>query len=281
MQSMIRKTRCAPAPTGARSWGAGLTRRQRLARVCTRLATAGLAAVVGLGSLALVGATALPQTASPATQEVRQEAKSVQLTVPYISQEGFLPTGCETVSALMTLHYWGVPVNSDTFLEGLKREPLKEKDGLLVGPDPALAFVGDPRDPQSFGCYPPVIVEALNRVLPALLAARDTTGTPLAALAQTYLPAGEPVLVWVTINMQEPVQDITWTLSSTGKKFTWLGREHCMVLRGYDETGYWFNDPYQGNGTVHWDKQTAELRYRQMGLRSAVVTKAPAASAKP
>ena len=272
MQSIAQKENRRTAATRRRGWGTSLTRCRKLARVCSRLVTAALAAAVGAGSLALVGATALPQTAS-SNPQTSQVAKTVQLTVPYISQENFLPTGCETVSALMLLHYWGIPVNAEGFLKHLKQEPVQEQDGLLVGPDPNEAFAGDPREPNAFGCYPPVIVEALKPLLPALLSVHDTTGTPLDQLAKTCLPAGEPVLVWATINMQEPVQDVTWTVRDTGKKFTWLGREHCLVLRGYDETGYWFNDPYDSNGIVHWDKQTAELRYQQMGSRSVAVVK--------
>lgn len=272
MQSIVQKENRRTATVRRRGWGTSLTWYKKLARVCSRLATAALAAAIGAGSLALVGATTLPQTASFNTQ-TSQVAKTVQLTVPYISQENFLPTGCETVSALMLLHYWGIPVNTEAFLKHLKQEPVQEQDGLLVGPDPNKAFAGDPHEPNAFGCYPPVIVEALKPLLPALLSVHDTTGTSLEQLAKACLPAGEPVLVWATINMQEPVQDVTWTVRDTGEKFTWLGREHCLVLRGYDETGYWFNDPYDSNGIVHCDKQTAELRYRQMGSRSVAVVK--------
>ena len=223
-----------------------------------------------LSAIGLTSAASIPPEAE-VPQQMSSQQTMIQLTVPYISQENLLPTGCEIVSALVLLHYWGVPASSEKFLERLPQEPLKQVGNTLVGPNPDHTFVGDPHDEQGYGCYPPVLVQTINTFLPSLLQAYDTTGTPLPTLAKTYLPKNEPVLVWATIDMKPPTQGTTWTLQDSGASFTWIGGEHCLVLCGYDAAGYWFNDPYDSNGLVYWDKETADLRCRQMGLRSAVI----------
>lgn len=197
----------------------------------------------------------------------------VKLNVPYISQVGLLPTGCEIVSAMMLMKYWGVSVSTDTFLSQTKQDNLFMKNGRLTGPSPDEAFVGNPHSSSGFGCFPPVIVDALRKSMPSQFRVTNTTGTSLDTLAKAYLPKGQPVLIWATMNMAAPYNGRSWVVASTGKTFTWPAREHCLVLVGYDANGYWLNDPYQGNGVVYWNKSTVDLRYRQLGQRSVVVTK--------
>lgn len=197
----------------------------------------------------------------------------VKLNVPYISQVGLLPTGCEIISAMMLMKYWGVSVSTDTFLSKTKQGSLYMKNGRLTGPSPDEAFVGNPHSSSGFGCFPPVIVDALRKLMPSQFKVTNTTGTALDTLAKTYLPKGQPVLIWATMNMTAPYNGRSWVIASTGKTFTWPAREHCLVLVGYDANGYWLNDPYQGNGVVYWNKSTVDLRYRQLGQRSVAVTK--------
>lgn len=198
--------------------------------------------------------------------------ESLRLDVPYRSQEGLLPTGCELISAMMLMDYYGFPVTVDAFLSNVDTGTLTSRDGALYGPSPDEAFIGSPYSASGFGCFPPVIVRALQRQMPGYTV-RDTTGTPLDALARTYLPEGEPVLIWATINLVEPYAGDSWIVSSTGERFTWPACEHCLVLVGYDAEGYWVNDPYESNGVVHYDKARLEERFSQLGQRSVTVLK--------
>ena len=141
--------------------------------------------------------------------------ESLRLDVPYRSQEGLLPTGCELISAMMLMDYYGFPVTVDAFLSNVDTGTLTSRDGALYGPSPDEAFIGSPYSASWFGCFPPVIVRALQRQMPGYTV-RDTTGTPLDVLARTYLPEGEPVLIWATINLVEPYAGDSWIVSSTG-----------------------------------------------------------------
>ena len=62
-----------------------------------------------------------------------------QLSVPYISQEGSFPNGCESVSATMLLRYYGFDITPDEFIDSyLPCEPVRISWGTRYGPNPKL-----------------------------------------------------------------------------------------------------------------------------------------------
>ncbi len=188
----------------------------------------------------------------------------IKLDVPYISQSGRYPTGCESVSAVMLLHYLGYPLTVDDFIGVyLEKEAFEERDGKRFGPHPEEAFCGSPYDEDSFGCYAPVVCRALDRVFAAgrKYRAADETNTPVPELLHRYIDRGMPVLFWACIDMREPIQGPSWELKNGGGPFTWVSNEHCMLLVGYDEEGYYFNDPYENHGVVRYPRILSEDRH--------------------
>ncbi len=222
--------------------------------------------------------TEVPTTEAPTTEPLPPPT-ACQLEVPYLSQEDLLPTGCELISGMMVLKYYGITPTVLEVTDATYCVNLAEKDGKLCGPHPTQAFIGSPWDPTSFGCFPPVVVEMMNFFLPEELVAVDTTGTDLQTLAETYLPQEKPVLVWATISMLEHFPNISWYLADedgnpTEEHYAWQANEHCLVLVGYDETHYYFNDPYKSRGLVSYKKSLVEERFTSMGSYSLVVTDA-------
>ncbi len=187
----------------------------------------------------------------------------VKLVVPYIDQSVKYPTGCESVSTVMLLQYLGYSLTVDEFIEKyLERKDFEERDGQLYGPSPFEHFCGSPYDEDSFGCYAPVICRALQKALGDKYQVLDETGTSMEILLKDYIDKGMPVIFWACINMREPITGPEWKLLETGDTFTWISNEHCMLLVGYDEEGYYFNDPYENNGVVRYDKELVEDRHR-------------------
>lgn len=223
-----------------------------------------------------------PETESETELESSEPPESVLLEdVPYYSQKNLLPTGCEIVSAKMLLDYY---VQKDTDIQNivdlLNCQYPKQVDGKLCAPHPEDAFIGIPLEDSGFGCYAPVIVKALNKLLPKRWQAEDISGTNLPEIAETYLPQGKPVLVWATINMWQTSVTHGWYVvdkkgKPTDKWFDWLVNEHCMVLVGYDTDKYYFNDPYNSNGLISFNRELVEDRYEQIGKYAAVVTEKP------
>lgn len=199
-------------------------------------------------------------------------ANAKYINVPYISQKGVLPTGCEIVSATMLLRYYGNQTSIYDFVD--KHLEIAEKqyiNGIPYAPTPDEAFIGNPRKSNGYGCYPPVIERALKSILGGAYTPKVTTGTPIETLIKNYIDNDIPVLLWATINMLPSYSGDSWYTKSTGERFTWTAQEHCMVLVGYDNENYYFNDPYNSNGFIGYRKVLLEARFRELGMRSLVI----------
>ncbi len=89
----------------------------------------------------------------------------IKIDVPYISQKGKYPTGCESVSTVMLLRFLGFDISVDKFIQNyLDCRNFEMRDGQLYGPDPKEYFCGSPYSEDDFGCYAPVICKALRKV---------------------------------------------------------------------------------------------------------------------
>lgn len=198
--------------------------------------------------------------------------EKVCIQAPYIDQSGAYPTGCESVSAVMLLQFLGVDITVDEFIEKyLEKQDFEKRDGEMFGPDPRKYFCGSPYDEDSFGCYAPVIAGAMKRVLGGTYTVKDESGTDTVELIRRYIDKGMPVVYWACINMREPVIGPQWKLMDTGQIFTWVSNEHCMLLVGYDGEGYYFNDPYNNNGLIHYPKEVVEERHRAQHMQAVGV----------
>jgi uncharacterized protein YvpB len=186
-----------------------------------------------------------------------------KLNVPYLDQSVRYPTGCESVSTVMLLHYLGCHISVDDFIQSyLKMQGFENRNGELFGPDPNRFFCGSPYDPDSFGCYAPVICDALSACLGDEYQVINETGTPTERLLDEYIDQGMPVIFWACINMREPITGPCWRLKDSGETFTWISNEHCMLLVGYDEDSYIFNDPYENHGVIHYPRLLTEKRHK-------------------
>ena len=198
--------------------------------------------------------------------------EKVCIQAPYIDQSGAYPTGCVSVSPVMLLQFLGVDITVDEFIEKyLEKQDFEERDGEMFGPDPRKYFCGSPYDEDSFGCYAPVIAGAMKRVLGGTYTVKDESGTDTAELIRRYIDKGMPVVYWACINMREPVIGPQWKLLDTDQIFTWVSNEHCMLLVGYDGEGYYFNDPYNNNGLIHYPKEVVEERHRAQHMQAVGV----------
>lgn len=201
---------------------------------------------------------------------------SKKLNVPYVSQEGILPNGCEAVSAVMLLKDKGYDVDPVDFVDKyLDCGKVFVRWGCRYGPDPKKQYAGDPKSEKGgWGCFAPVIVDSLSKYMTdKKFYACNLTGTSIASLATDYVAEGTPVAVWCTIGMQEINELYQW--QSYDKKQTYLYpvRQHCMVLIGYDSQYYYFLDPYNSNGEVKYTKEQVEYCYNSMGKQAVAILK--------
>ena len=206
-------------------------------------------------------------------------AKSFQLTVPFLSQTEDWPTGCESVSAVMALNFAGIGISVGDFIENylpLGNPPYEAGRGRhsgYVGSDPREYFLGDPSTDFGWGCFSPVIMNALEEILADWGSDRealDLEGYTLDELCEKWVAKGTPVLVWATIDMAEPEDDITFTIEGTREQFTWVYPLHCLLLTGWDEDHYYFNDPLEGQN-IAYDRWDCQVAYEYLGRQALAV----------
>lgn len=198
------------------------------------------------------------------------------INVPYISQEGCAATGCELVSATMVLNYYGCHASVEDVIRHTPVSNITQTKNGLSGDDPAQYFIGDPYSPNGYGCYAPVIVSVMNDFfkVDGTIEAVNLTGKDIDTLINGYIKSDNPVLIWATSNMKEPAKGNRWILRGTDKTFQWIAGEHCLVLVGCDENNYYFNDPYNSNGVMAFDKSLVAKRYISLGKQAVAVRKA-------
>ena len=165
----------------------------------------------------------------------------------------------------------GIDIDPDTFIaRDLPHAPYWEQDGKLYGPDPWQVYPGDPHDHTGYGCYSPCIVKALNSALEHEGAADrfevvDESGKTAAELC-SYIDAGMPVVFWATLDFQPVPEKRDHWLLADGTDFAWKCNEHCLLLVGYDDENYWFNDPWHDHGVCPQPKQLVEDCHAAQGL---------------
>lgn len=215
--------------------------------------------------------TVTVQTTSATAEET---GEFVCIDVPFISQKEEYPTGCELVSASMLLKFYGFDVTAGELIDkGYIKQSEAEYDGdKIYLDDPNKAFIGNPRSDSGYGCYAPALLDCLDKYLEdEYFDAVNLSEISLHDLCIEYIDFGEPVIIWGSINMGDTkiVKD-AWTIKDTGKNFDWIANEHCLVLVGYDDENYYFNDP-QKNAAVPYKKETAEKRYKELGSQAVTI----------
>lgn len=220
------------------------------------------------------------ETSSPPEQNTEAPAEVPALpanciNVPYISQKEF-PSGCELVSTTMLMRFYGIEIQPDDLINGgwIEYQLLdSDQSGELFGGDPNKIFIGDPLSKDGYGCYSKTIFSALERYFKGkFFDAAYLTGFSLDDLCLMYIDSGEPVLIWATIGMEptDKKTPVTWTISDTGEKFTWRPNEHCLLLVGYDEEYYYFNDPLVGQA-VPYERKVTEQRFEEFGRQAVTM----------
>ena len=185
--------------------------------------------------------------------------------VPFIYQMNDWPTGCESVSTVMALNYAGNSMTVDTFINNyLDKQPYPF--------DPDETFGGDPTETEnSFGCYAPVIKKALDKALANTeYHATQLSNMSMLSLCSQYIDNNIPVIMWATMEMREAYISRRWTYN--GKVIQWIAPEHCLLLVGYTDTQYIFNDPLAHKQT-YYGKAVVENAYEAFSRQAIVVQK--------
>ncbi len=207
------------------------------------------------------------------------------IKVPYINQNDIV-FGCEAVSATMLVQHYGYKVSEKEFTDNylIQKDWYKDIDGTVYGPDPNAAYPGNPYIQNGancgFGCYASSTAKSIDKLLDlSKHKTKITTGLSLTDLVANYIDKDIPVLIWATMDMKPGSLGRSWIINyidenspyKIGDVFTWTRNEHCLVLVGYDEENYYFNDPYKNHGLISYEKSLVNQRFLEMGKQSVVI----------
>ncbi|QNK42207.1 C39 family peptidase [Caproicibacter fermentans] len=185
------------------------------------------------------------------------------IQAPFISQLGKYPTGCESVTTVMALNYAGIDISVDEFID-----TYLDMSGIPF--DPNVTFGGNPRSSNSYGCYAPVIKKASDSALSGKnYTANVLSDISLEVLCSQYIDKDIPVIMWATMYMNPPYISSTWTFN--GKTIQWVAPEHCLLLVGYDDNNYIFNDPLQTQALKYYSKSSVEVAYEGLFSQAIVI----------
>ena len=142
---------------------------------------------------------------------------------------------CESRSATDLAAFWGVPFAEDGFFRRLPKSD-----------NPHRGFLGDvdlppgSMPPAGYGVYVGPIAADLRSFGLDAQARKEWSLEGLKA----ELAAGRPVIVWATYDMQLPGAE-TW-VSSDGATSVVVKWQHTFISVGYDESGLYLVDAYDG-----------------------------------
>ncbi len=175
------------------------------------------------------------------------------------------------------LRYFGVPMSVENYIDNYLpkgRAPFRDGKDLYYADDPRKVFLGSPYSKYGWGCYAPVIVTAANKCIDRKkFEVKNITGTSFTSLCRTYIDKEIPVIVWATTDMQslKPWKEShTWTILGTSEQFTWKSPMHCLVLVGYDDNSYYFNDSQRGKN-FRYPKADVLAAYNALGMQAVVI----------
>ncbi len=187
------------------------------------------------------------------------------INVPFITQNNAYPTGCESVSTVMALKYAGINITVDGFINNYL-----DKQSYPFNPNET--FGGSPYSTSGYGCYAPVIKKALDKFLPSLgYKSRALYKASLDELCAKYIDNNIPVILWGTMDMRTPYLRKTWTYN--GETIQWISPEHCLLLVGYDDNHYIFNDPLKWSAPTFYSKEAVEIAYNGLFKQALVIFK--------
>lgn len=210
-----------------------------------------------------------------------QEKIEIDLT-PYvipdfeiIYQNPELPTGCEITALTMVLNHYGYKVDKTTmaskYLPTTTYYTYYESDGRMYGPDLDNYFVGDPFSELGTVCGAEAVVTAANSYLEeneSTICAKNITGCSVDWLYQ-YVSKGNPVVVLVTIGMEDRHPTIGW-YTENGDYVDWSTNDHGSVLIGWDEDEVTIACPILGIET--YSRAQFEKVFAERGSKAVVLS---------
>ncbi len=207
--------------------------------------------------------------------ETYYQKENQRLNVPVVIQNPQLPHGCEITALTAAFNYYGLNLSKMTLSKKyLPTEEIIEKDGKRIGPDPNIAYAGDPANEMT-GTYTfaPVITKVAKTVAKDYKKNLNVTNLTGASKQEIInkVKAGIPVMMWVTLDLSKPKTKEGWYIKGTNKKPKMYRNLHVVVLTAYEDNKVIVMDPL--HGYVSHDATKFFKSYKALGSQAVAIAK--------
>ena len=208
-------------------------------------------------------------------ETVIPDVESKLIEIPVICQFPDYPSGCESVSTVMNLNYLGYDITIDEFINNYlpKGSAPYRKKNVWHSDDPDKVFLGDPTSSFGWGIWAKGLYSAVREYMADQKKSMLVTYTyyeTLESLCDKYIKKDIPVIVWVTVGMQNTYERLNAVIDGINKKYTWISPNHCMLLVGFDSSYYYFNDPTTGK-VEKYGKEEAQNAFSGNGSQAVII----------
>lgn len=195
-----------------------------------------------------------------------------ELDVPVVMQNPELPNGCEITSLTAVLNYYGMNVSKLEMADKyLPKQDFRTVNGKRYGPNPALAYAGNPREQHGMYVFVAPIVKAAEAVIAdkqSNLHVTDMSGKSKDEILK-LVQDGIPVVVWVTLDLSPPKHNKGWIYEGETVQREGYSNLHAVVLTGHMDNKVVAMDPLKGHVTYNEDQFFKS--YEELGAQAVAV----------
>ena len=195
-----------------------------------------------------------------------------ELDVPIVLQNPELPNGCEITSLTAVLNYYGMKVSKLEMADQyLSKQAFRVENGLRYGPNPALAYAGNPREKSGMYVFASPIVKAAEAVIAdkqAGLRVTDMSGKSKDEILK-LVQDGIPVVVWVTLDLSTPKKNKGWIYEGEIIQREGYSNLHAVVVTGHMDGKVVVMNPLKGHVTYNEDQFFKS--YKVLGAQAVAV----------
>ncbi len=202
-----------------------------------------------------------------------------KMSVPFVNQYPYYPTGCEAAACTSLLRYCGYTVSLDEMIGAIPRSDIVYRNGNRYGPDINKSFVGNPAGTYTsgnpgYGAFSPIVTKSIQKVINrhgGSEKAVKLSGCSFKELLNE-ISNGHPAVVWATYEMLIPRSVNSWYIpqpDGSARYFEYPRGTHVMVLTGYSDSYVTITDPI--DGYVSYNISTFEDRWHLLGNQAIII----------
>ena len=156
----------------------------------------------------------------------------------------------------------------------LPKVVISTQKGKRVGPNPHIAYAGNPRDLKGgWYVFATPIVDAAKKSIAANnmdLTAENVSGI-MARSRDPFLRLTIPVIVWVTRDLSPPVKRGGWYIERTNEFHSSYTNLHAVVLTGWEDGKVNIMNPLKGHEILPEDAFFDS--YESLGSQAVIIKK--------